>query len=127
MGLHVVMNIYSKNCVVRFGDDCWDSKLLTVLINVMMYVVINIAMTVVMNVGITIVINVFITVMMNVLVTVVMNVLITMVMNVLVIVVMDGWITVVMNVLNVGMYVWHTDPWLSQGAWWSAYHFMYFC
>ena len=21
----------------------------------------------------------------------------------------------------------HTDPWLSQGAWWSAYSFMYFC
>ena len=21
----------------------------------------------------------------------------------------------------------HTDPWLSQGAWWSAYGFMHFC
>ena len=21
----------------------------------------------------------------------------------------------------------HTDPWLSQGAWWSAYRFMHFC
>ena len=21
----------------------------------------------------------------------------------------------------------HTDPWLSQGAWWSAYCFMHFC
>ena len=23
--------------------------------------------------------------------------------------------------------VMHTDPWLSQGAWWSAYRFMRFC
>ena len=21
----------------------------------------------------------------------------------------------------------HTDPWLSQGAWWSAYRFIHFC
>ena len=21
----------------------------------------------------------------------------------------------------------HTDPWPSQGAWWSDYRFMYFC